>query len=670
MINQTRLLRILLCLLLTLQVPPVHAAAAGAGSPAAGQTWQINLKEADINDFIDQVARITGRNFVVDQRVKGRITIISSANLDKEGVWELFLTVLRVQGFAAVPTGDIYRVTQQAIARQGGTEIVEQDIGGDQLVTRVMTTKNVQAEELMKVLRPLVPQYGHLGATTNPNVLIITDHAENILRLEQIVQQLDVAESLRVEIIELEDAWVGTVADLLQQLAPEDFGGMPKGPGGGTRFSVVANERNNTLVLRGPREKIEEYRALIKQLDRPATSAGSTRVIYLRHAAAVDVAEIIKALIQGETRGQNAQQARSIAPTIQADESLNAIVIRAEPSVVAEVQAIIERLDVRRVQVLIEAAIVEVALDGDNTLGVDLSVADAGADGGNLPLATSPFAGVVGSVISSLTAAGLTDADSAEIGSEDLLTAAAGLDQPTLAVARFDTAGVSFGAVIQAISNTNKSDLLSTPSILTLDNQEAKIVVGQNVPFRTGSFTSDNNGSNNPFTTIERQDVGITLAVTPHIHDGEVVRLEVSQEVSSVVNAAVGAGGFSDIVTNKRTLETTILANDGEVIVLGGLMQDDLSEIESRVPLLGRIPGVGALFRSRTKAREKRNLMVFLRPTVLRSIEDADQTTRIKYEGIWSLGDRLKDREEMLEGRESALDVLFDPAPTPLEDER
>jgi general secretion pathway protein D len=285
-------------------------------------------------------------------------------------------------------------------------------------------------------------------------------------------------------------------------------------------------------------------------------------------------------------------------------------------------------------------------------------------DGDRFPLVSSPFAGVLGPLIEQLRDDTGGDVSLSEgTDSEDVLAGAGALSRPTLAIAKLSTDGISFAAVIQAISTSSDSDLLSTPSILTLDNEEAKIVVGQNVPFRTGSFTTNNDGANNPFTTIQREDVGITLAVTPHIHDGEVVRLEVQQEVSSVVNAPVGQAAFSDIVTNKRTIETTILANDGETIVLGGLIRDDLSEQESRVPGLGRIPGIGVLFRSRTTTREKRNLMIFLRPTVLRTAEEADETTRRKYTGIWSLEGSMREGERDLDVEGSEVyDPLFDPA--------
>lgn len=620
MTNPSRLRPLIMLLLLLASVPVLTAA-------SSEQTWTINLQDAEIGEFINQVSRISGRNFVVDPRVKGRVTVISSTPLSSDGVYELFLSVLRVHGFAAVPAGDVVRIVQQTLAKQSGTE---QDFDGtadgELIITRVIPAQNVQATELVSILRPLVPQYGHVAAVEAPNVVIISDHAENIRRMEAIIRETDVAREDEVEVIALQEAWVENIVELLETLAPQQIGRNATGP---QAVQVVANARNNSLVLRGQRDAMNDLKSLIERLDTPASEIGSTRVFRLSHSDAEQLAGILSGILAEQ---EDAGNGRRIRTSVQADPSLNALIVRGDPTTLAEVGSILDALDVRRTQVLIEAAIVEVSLTGRNRYGVDIGIADL--DGDTTPLFLSPL----GQSLQDLLGPGAISGDGISPG--DLVGTAAEITSPTLAVARLSS-GVSFGAILQAITTHSDSDLLSTPSILTLDNEEATIVVGQNVPFRTGSFTTSNAGAQNPFTTIQREDVGITLKVLPHIHDGDAVRLKVEQEVSSVeAGTRVGEEAFSDIVTNKRTIATTILADDRQTIVLGGLIQDDIQESTRKVPLLGDIPIAGALFRSTSTERTKRNLLVFLRPTILRNPEDVAEVSERRYRSIWEVQSR------------------------------
>lgn len=589
---------------------------------AQEQTWKINLKNADINEFVAQVAAITGKTFVVDPRVKGKVTVISNASLDVHGIYELFLSVLRVHGFAAIETGDVVRVQQQTLAKQSGSPLDNAtEIAGEQLVTRVIASQYVDSAELVKTLRPMIPQYGHIASVTNPNVVIISDHAENIVRLQAIINRIDVPDEDQITVIPLKDAWVGTIVELLEKLAPEQLGRNAKGP---QRIQIIANERNNSLVLRGKTRPVAAVKKLIEQLDQPATASGATQVIRLSHGDAKAVAEILRGLVAEDGAAEGASPRKV---SIQADEALNAIVVRADPSVMSEVVDLVRKLDVRRTQVLIEAAIVELSLDDSFNVGVDFAAIDQ--SGSSTPLISTALSPALATILGALT-----DPDTNPVA------ATAALSQPTLAVAKLDMDGFSFGAVLQAISTSSNANLLSTPSILTLDNEEAKILVGQEVPFRTGSFTTTTDGSTNPFTTIQRQDVGITLTVTPHIHDGKAVRLKVAQEVSSVVLSALtvsAADPFADVVTNKRTIDTTVLAEDRQTIVLGGLIQDDVQMTLKKVPLLGDIPLLGRLFRKTEDTRTRRNLLVFLRPTVLRDAQDVADSTDRKYSSVWEI---------------------------------
>lgn len=597
-----------------------------------GQTWTINLKDADLGEFITQVSRISGRNFVVDPRVKGRVTVISSAALDANGVYELFQSVLRVHGFAAVPAGDVVRIVQQTLAKQSASgQDFDPTSDGELMVTRVIPATNVESSELVKILRPLIPQYSHVASVDQPNVVILSDHAENIRRMEAIIREIDVAQDESVVVVALEEAWVENMVELLEALAPNQIGRNARGP---QAVQVVANARNNSLVLRGKPAAIDELRSLIRRLDQPATVMGSTQVFRLSHGSAEQLAVILGDILSDQNGGNGGR----VRTSVKADTSLNALIVRADPATMVEVSAILDQLDVRRTQVLIEAAIVEVSLSDRQTRGVDLAAVDR--DGNTIPLFVSPL----GQALQGLLGPALGSGDDL-----DLIGGAAELTSPTLAVARLSS-GVSFAAILQAIGTHSDSDLLSTPSILTLDNEEATIIVGQNVPFRTGSFTTTGTGAQNPFTTIQREDVGITLRVIPHIHDGDAVRLEVEQEVSSVEPAAqVGDQSFSDIVTNKRTIRTTILADDGQTIVLGGLIQDDVQESGRKVPFLGDLPLAGKLFRSSNTERTKRNLLVFLRPTVLRTKDDVASVSERKYRSVWEVQSRNLSDEERAE---------------------
>jgi general secretion pathway protein D len=588
---------------------------------ADAQSWKINLKNADIQEFVAQIAAITGRTFVVDPRVKGKVTVISNASLDVAGIYELFLSVLRVHGFAAIEAGDVVRIQQQTLAKQSGSPLdAAAEISGEQLVTRVIAAQYVESAELVKTLRPMIPQYGHIAAVSQPNVVIISDHAANIVRLMQIIARIDIADEEQIVVVPLKEAWVGTVVELLEKLAPDELGRNAKGP---QSIQIIANERNNSIVLRGKSRPIAGVMHLISMLDQPATSGGTTQVLYLAHSDAASVAQLLTQLITNQQPEGTVQEVR-----IQADEDLNALVVKADPTTMSEIMSIVEKLDVRRTQVLIEAAIVEISLDADFEFGVDM----AGIDRSNssVPFFNSALSPTLAQILGSLG-----PSDDSEFDPAAALAAAI---KPTLGVGRLDPDGFSFAVILQAIASSSAANLLSTPSILTLDNEEAKILVGQEVPFRTGSFTTTADGANNPFTTIQREDVGITLIVTPHVHDGTSVRLEVSQEVSSVILASLLVNsGAADIITNKRTIDTTILAEDGQTIVLGGLIQDDISISERKVPLLGDIPWLGRLFRVDEETHEKRSLLVFLRPTILRDATEVTDTTQRKYQDIWDI---------------------------------
>ena len=606
-------------LLLSLALSPTQVPMAENAEP---ETWQMATKGANIQEFVAQVARITGKTFIVDPKLKGQVTVISDTPLGKDGVYALFLSVLRLQNYTAVPSGDVIRIQQSATGKQTPGALGRPEAAApEELMTEVIAVQNTASDELLKLLRPLIPQYGHIGSVTNPNVVIISDHADNILRLKKLIQEIDVADEDEVVMVPLQEAWVGNVAAILEKVAPDQIGSAAKGP---TKVQVIANERNNSLVLRGKPRPIAEVMKIIDKLDRPATTTDSTQVVLLSHADAENISKILTSVIgQSSKPDKNSNQDITIA----ADTTLNAIVVKADPGTMSEILTLLEKLDTPRAQVMIEAAIVEVAMDEGSSLGVEMAAGDQ--RGNSAPLISTSLNGV----ISTLLAGTISDGNS----NISVIEGLASLSSPTLAGAKIDTEGLSFGAVVNALANNSNANLLSTPSILTLDNQEAKILVGREVPFRTGSFSTTGDGTSNPFTTVNRQDVGIELVVTPHVFENNDVRMEILQKITNVINTPVGGTAFADVVTSKRTIETTVLAADGQTIVLGGLIQDDINNTNVRVPVLGKIPLLGALFRSTTKERTKTNLLVFLRPTILQSTENSTQLSLDRYQQIWEL---------------------------------
>ena len=588
----------------------------------ADDSWKINLKNADIREFVTQISAITGKSFIIDPRVKGDVTVISNVNMDEESVYQLFLSVLQVHGFAAVSAGSTIKIVKNVLAKQSSNpdDFVD-DLESEELVTRVITVTNAPSEEMVKVLRPLIPQYGHIAALSEPNVLIISDHASNINRLVEIINRVDIADSLEVAIINLKEAWVEDMVKLLEELAPDQIGKSAKGP---NRISIVASERTNSLVIKGERYTLARVKALVDQLDVTANRSGTIKVIQLSHSDATKMAEILSNLISSKSKSSEDSM---VEVSIQADEAINALVIRADPSNMIDLIGIIESLDVRRMQVLIEAAIVEVTSDFSQQLGSELAVGDAST--GTTPLGLTAPSGTLAQILQGLAAPSGLISPPSSFG-----------ESPLIAGGKVSTTGTSFAFIVKALAANSDVNLLSTPSITTMDNEEAKIVVGKNVPFRTGSTVTGSQGTTNPFTTIQREDVGLTLEVTPHINSDSLVRLLIHQEVSEVDASSltvIGSEAAADLITNKRTIDTTILVENGEVIILGGLIRDKETQAESRVPLLCSIPGLGALFRSRTKNIEKQNLLVFLRPTVLTSGADVAAASERKFNRIFEV---------------------------------
>lgn len=578
----------------------------------------LNLKDADINALISTVAKFTGKNFVVDPRIKANVTVISSKTMSEGEVYEVFLSVLQVHGYAAVPVGSIIKIVPEVNAKQGPLPLVSGAAGNtDELITKVITLNYVPAAQLVPILRPLVPQQGHLAAYNPTNTLIITDHAANIRRLVEIIRSIDRQESDELEIIPLKHASASELVRIINSLNSSGA----KTPDA-NKIILAADDRTNSILMSGERSDRLKIRATIAHLDTPLDNeAGNTHVIYLKYAKASDIVTILTGVQKNQEQADKKGVANKAVlasknndADIQADDSTNALIITAGPDVVRRMKSIIRQLDIRRAQVLVESIIAEISNNRNKEFSSQFALAgNANSNGDQVPVALGNFGGSAG-IIGLFGGTKEAIASSGALG--DGLSFGFGSDQ-----------GNRFAFLLKALSSDAATNILSTPSVVTMDNQEAEIVIAQNVPFVTGSFTTAADGASNPFQTIERQDVGITLKVTPQINEGSTIKLDIQQEVSNVAASAADGG----IITNKRSINTSVLVEDGEILVLGGLIDDTLRDNVSKVPLLGDIPLLGWLFRSHSTSKEKQNLMVFMRPSIMRNESDAAFQTNQKY---------------------------------------
>lgn len=583
--------------------------------PSRAEEVTLNFSDADLTAVVNSVSQITGKNFIIDPRVKGKVTVISSKPLNDDEVYNVFLSILQVHGFATVPTENAIKIIPDAAAKQDSAPFVQstRQSEGDQLVTQVIQIENVTATQLVPILRPLVAQQGHLAAYADTNVLIVSDRAGNIDRINQIISKVDKKTESEIEFIQLEHAFAAEVVRLVTSLG-NVVQGNAKNADSGVRFS--ADERTNSILMSGEKNERLKYRSIIAELDKPVESSGNIHVVYLKYAKAETVAEILgnvgKDVVKAQSKNAATKQSTGDSSlNIQADEVTNSLIITAPMSIFRSLRSVIQQIDIPRAQVHIEAIIAEVSVDTSDELGVQWGIDGSQKDN---PVAVTNFAGS-GTSLTALAAGGVS-----AIG-----------DGLTLGLGRFNHSSLNFGVVIRALSGDSDSNLLSTPSIVTLDNQEAEIIVGQNVPFVTGEYSTTTTTSStvtNPFRTIEREDVGISLKVRPQINEGDNITMEIEHEVSNISGSSTGA---VDLITNKRSLNTTVQLEDGELLVLGGLIDEVLIDTEQKVPLLGDIPIIGALFRAKSVTKTKRNLLVFIRSTIIKDPAKAKMLSHRKY---------------------------------------
>ena len=604
----------------------------GSGSLVA-QDYTINLKDTDIRELIQFVSDATGTTIVVDPAVKGKVRVISSKPVSANELYELFLSVLEVHGYTAVRSGDIVRVIPAKDARSAPLEVSDDRAStvSDEYMTQVIRLENISAAKLIPVLRPLVPQQAHMAAYAPSNAIIISDVSANIDKIRDIIERMDKSAVQKTDIIKLRYAVAEDVVRMLDQLNKS----AAKQTGGEQETLLVADARTNSVLVSGDELERARLRKLVNHLDTPLEQSGNVKVIYLQYAEAKDLAEVLTRVMKNISQldtaeGAQAKSRSSNTATIEADEDTNALIITADADEMASLEAVIQRLDIRRAQVLVEAIIVEMEVTDGQELGLQWLFADNdGVFGSNITRNDSRLGNIAGS---QLAEGGGDTPDGVDLGG--LAGALAGAGGVSLGWAQLDSMGLSMTVILNALKETANTNILSTPSILTLDNQEAYITVGQQVPFVTGSFTNTGaggDGAQNPFQTIERENVGITLTVTPHINDGDSVVLDIMQEVSSISSVSVIA---SDVITNERKIQTKVLALDGQVIVLGGLIKDEVQDAQQKVPLLGDIPYLGRLFRSDAEQVKKQNLMVFIRTTIIRDSDQLAGASAEKYRYI------------------------------------
>lgn len=585
---------------------------------AEAQQYEVNFVDTDIGEFIDSVSRITGITFIVDPRVQGKVTIRTVTRHTPEEIYDIFLAQLRAQGFAAVDlVGGQVKIVPDQAARLEPVPVDSPERAAatsNGMATRVFAVRNAGSAQLLEVIKPLIdPRVGVITPYPSANLLVVTDWRSNLVRIDALLRQLDQVSDEPVETLPLRHASARDTAKLVNQLLEQE------GRAGSAK--VVADARSNALLVRGNASALERVRRLLAQVDVAREHVGNTEVIYLRHARAGDVLKVLRGLSGMEAaspvEGGDGTAAAPIAldgVRLEAEEGANAIVMLGSDSDLSSYRQIIERLDIRRAQVVVEAIIAEVSDTRAQELGVQWLFLDPDS---RLPAGSVSFGS---NNINSLAAAAATE-NTGQLGS--LLSNIQGV---TAGVGHIG-GGINFVALLNALRNESGFNLLSTPTLVTLDNAEASILVGQEVPFVTGSITQNNA---NPYQTIERKEVGVKLRLTPQINVDNTVRLDIIQEVSSIADSTRA----SDVITNKREITTTVMVEDNGMVVLGGLISDERSNSDQRVPLLGDIPGLGYLFRANSRTQIKRNLMVFIRPRIVRDALTLGQLSAEKYQNL------------------------------------
>jgi general secretion pathway protein D len=635
---------------------------AASAQPPDGRVTP-NFKDADIVQVSEAVSTATGKNFIIDPRVRSSVTMLSSTPMSPAAFYEAFLAILEVHGYVAVPAGNVVKIIPDANARQFPSIDLPDHVSAtsDEIVTQVIDVKNVNAAQLVPILRPMIPQYGHLAAFPGGNLIIISDRAGNVNRMLHIIRRIDVVADQGVEVVPLEN---GAAADLVRVL--NSLFQQAAASEGGVALKVVADDRSNSVLISGEQSQRLRIRALIAHLDTPLKAGGDTQVRYLLYADATKIAATLKeqltgvatttaAAAGGGASGNTPQAQAEKSSMVLADPATNSLIITAPPKTMRSIMEIVDKLDIRRAQVLVEAVLVEVNADKTSDIGVNWGAWSQGANGTQIPVVG--FIEPVGGT-SILDVA--TTVNGVSTGSTT--TSTSSLTGTTLGIGKLTGSGINYGAMIRAVSGDANTNILATPSAVTMDNQEAKLDVAQEIPIITGQYstTGTTTSSVNPFTTVQREEVGTILKVTPQIAaQGSSLVLKIHIESSSVAPTSVST---VDITTNKRTVETSVMVEDGGIVVLGGLISDNVTRDEQRVPFLGSLPIIGFAFRTRDYSRTRNNLMVFIRPKILRTSAQTVAETAEKYNFMLDQ-ERKADEPDLLKAFRGERPPILPPLP-------
>ena len=598
----------------------------------------INMKDADIREFAADIAKISNKTIILDPRVKGKVTVISDQDLNEGEAYAVFLSTLRVHGFTAIENNNVVKVMPESGGRSDYSSSV---VSPDTLTTEVIRLKQASAKALAPLIKPIINKQGHITAYEATNTIILADYIGNIERVKNLLLNLDKNPGDTFELVSLQN----TSSNEITRILNSSYKGSSENK---RNFSIQSVDSSNSVLLRGQSGVLDQIKNVIARLDSTAPKNSNLRVIYLKYANAEDIASILKDVSENlETQGASTGSVKEKSTNISFHKETNALIISAQPDIMESLQSVIAQLDIRRAQVLVEALIVELS----DTLAKDLGVQYLfSGDGENQPVAIQNFGNQNPDLISIVGSEANQDSNLSANAATSLLN----IQGLAIGVGKMKDDGESFAAILNLVSEDANSNILSTPSVMTMDNEISSIIVGQEIPVTTGEALSSNNS--NPFRSVNRQEIGVKLEVTPQINEGNAVKMVINQEVSSVFGPITATS--TDLITNKRQIQTTVMVETGETIVLGGLIDDDVQELEKKVPVLGNIPLVGRLFKSTSTSRTKRNLIVFLRPTIVRDTDEIRSISSRKYNYFEALQNLQEEQGKVTPDMSQMKDIL------------
>lgn len=598
----------------------------------------INMKDADIREFAADIAKISNKTIILDPRVKGKVTVISDQDLDEGEAYAVFLSTLRVHGFTAIENNNVVKVMPESGGRSDYSSSV---VSPDTLTTEVIRLKQASAKALAPLIKPIINKQGHITAYEATNTIILADYIGNIERVKNLLLNLDKNPGDTFELVSLQN----TSSNEITRILNSSYKGSNENK---RNFSIQSVDSSNSVLLRGQSGVLEQIKNVIARLDSTTPKNSNLRVIYLKYANAEDIASILKDVSENlETQGASTGSVKEKSTNISFHKETNALIISAQPDIMESLQSVIAQLDIRRAQVLVEALIVELSDNLAKDLGVQYLFS---GDGENQPVAIQNFGNQNPDLISIVGSEANQDSNLSANAATSLLN----IQGLAIGVGKMKDDGESFAAILNLVSQDANSNILSTPSVMTMDNEISSIIVGQEIPVTTGETLSANNS--NPFRSVNRQEIGVKLEVKPQINEGNAVKMEINQEVSSVFGPITSTS--TDLITNKRQIQTTVMVETGETIVLGGLIDDDVQESEKKVPVLGNIPLVGRLFKSTSTSRTKRNLIVFLRPTIVRDTDEIRSISSRKYNYFEALQNLQEEQGKVTPDMSQMKDIL------------